>query len=262
MSARKKNLAKFINNLVGNVEPETAQSVLDDIFARSKTITDHARLVDTDCVLCLNPLAEGCEDMDEGGSGEGPPAPGLQVVQLPRCEGHYFHRRCVYDLFSNTNFKKCPICSHQYMMSFGNQPPNGRMTWKESPFSLSGYDCPTIVISFDMPSGILPAYTVADGEGGVVTVPEQRYMGASRVAYLPKNAEGEIMLKYLVRAFRYRWIFRVGTSLTTGQKNCVCWGDIPIKTATSGGFVAHGYPDPTYMSRLIEMCQYKGIFID
>jgi hypothetical protein len=65
-----------------------------------------------------------------------------------------------------------------------------------------------------------------------------------------------------VRAFRYRWIFRVGTSLTTGQKNCVCWGDIPIKTATSGGFVAHGYPDPTYMSRLIEMCQYKGIFID
>ena len=79
---------------------------------------------------------------------------------------------------------------------------------------LSGYSCPTIVINFDMPSGTLPAYTVPDGEGGQVVIPEQRYSGASRVAYLPKNSEGEIMLKYLVRAFRYRWIFRVGTSLS------------------------------------------------
>lgn len=257
MSARKKNLAKFINNLLGNVEPETTQSVLSDIFGRSKVITDQEKLADTDCVLCLNPLAESSEE-----AGGGSDAHGLQALQLPRCEGHYFHRRCVYDLFSNTNFKKCPICSHQYMMSFGNQPPNGRMTWKESSLRLSGYSCPTIVINFDMPSGTLPAYTVPDGEGGQVVIPEQRYSGASRVAYLPKNSEGEIMLKYLVRAFRYRWIFRVGTSLTTGQKNCVCWGDIPIKTSTGGGFVAHGYPDDTYMSRLIEMCQYKGIFID
>ena len=38
MSARKKNLGKFINNLLGNVEPETTQSVLSDIFGRSKVI--------------------------------------------------------------------------------------------------------------------------------------------------------------------------------------------------------------------------------
>jgi hypothetical protein len=283
MAVRRRNLAKFVNNLMGNVEPETTQSVLSDIFERSRVIADPERLADTDCVLCLNPLgcagetaveglASGAEDLGDGagetaveglasGAG-GSDARGLEVIRLPRCEGHYFHRQCVYDLFSNTNFRKCPICSHQYMPAFGNQPANGRMTWKESPMQLAGYSCPTIVIQFEMPSGVLPAYSVPDGDGGSVTVPEQRYSGASRVAYLPKNADGEIMLKYLVRAFRYRWIFRVGTSLTSGQKNCVCWGDVPIKTATTGGFAAHGYPDTTYMGRLIEMCQYKGIFID
>jgi deltex-like protein len=43
---------------------------------------------------------------------------------------------------------------------------------------------------------------------------------------------------------------RIGTSQTTGAKNQVVWGDIPHKTAFSGGFSRHGYPDETYFERL------------
>ena len=63
----------------------------------------------------------------------------------------------------------------------------------------------------------------------------------------------------LVRAFEGGHAFVVGQSVTTGQDNTVIWGTIHQKTNTHGGTGAHGWPDPTYVNRLVSECAAKGI---
>ena len=70
------------------------------------------------------------------------------------------------------------------------------------------------------------------------------FAGASRIAYLPDNAEGRRLLKRLEYAFSKGLTFTVGTSLSTGQGDVVTWASIHHKTSISGG--AHGFPDPSY----------------
>ena len=53
----------------------------------------------------------------------------------------------------------------------------------------------------------MPGGTKADG---------QRYSGTSRTGLLPMEAEGIVIFKMLVEAFKRRLTFLVGTSLTTG----------------------------------------------
>ncbi len=51
----------------------------------------------------------------------------------------------------------------------------------------------------------------------------------------------------------------VGTSVTTGQSNCVVWNGVHHKTNTSGGATNFGWPDPTYFVRVKEELKDKGI---
>ena len=54
------------------------------------------------------------------------------------------------------------------------------------------------------------------------------------------------MLSLLAEAFRRKLTFKVGTSITTGQPNCVVWQGIHHKTSPVGGATSFGYPDETY----------------
>ncbi len=76
------------------------------------------------------------------------------------------------------------------------------------------------------------------------------YSGANRTAFLPNNKDGQEILTLLAECFRRKLTFIVGTSVTTGQQNCVVWGGIHHKTSPSGGFSAYGYPDETYFERV------------
>lgn len=66
----------------------------------------------------------------------------------------------------------------------------------------------------------------------------------------------------LAEAFRRRLTFKVGTSITTGQTNCVVWQGIHHKTSPSGGTSNYGYPDPSYFHRVTEELKARGITID
>ena len=74
--------------------------------------------------------------------------------------------------------------------------------------------------------------------------PGSNFIGATRIAYLPDNADGRRLLKRLEYAFSKGLTFTVGTSLSTGQGNVVTWASVHHKTSISGG--SHGYPDPSY----------------
>eukprot|EP00593_Proboscia_inermis_P001392 CAMPEP_0171295334 /NCGR_PEP_ID=MMETSP0816-20121228/3918_1 /TAXON_ID=420281 /ORGANISM="Proboscia inermis, Strain CCAP1064/1" /LENGTH=123 /DNA_ID=CAMNT_0011767897 /DNA_START=445 /DNA_END=816 /DNA_ORIENTATION=- len=87
--------------------------------------------------------------------------------------------------------------------------------------------------------------------------PGQRYTGTSRTAYLPDTTEGREVLNLLKKAWDRRLIFAIGTSITTGQDNCVTWAGIHHKTSSDGG--AYGYPDSTYLARVKGELKDRGV---
>jgi deltex len=62
--------------------------------------------------------------------------------------------------------------------------------------------------------------------------------------------------------FRRKLTFIVGTSVTTGQKDCVVWAGIHHKTSPTGGFASFGYPDATYFDRVREEMAARGVTPD
>lgn len=64
----------------------------------------------------------------------------------------------------------------------------------------------------------------------------------------------------LKKAFERRLVFTIGTSVTTGQENCVVWNGIHHKSDTSGGASHFGFPDPTYFSRVKLELAAKGVY--
>jgi deltex-like protein len=66
----------------------------------------------------------------------------------------------------------------------------------------------------------------------------------------------------LIKAFERRWSFIVGTSVTTGQKNCVVWSGIHHKTSLYGGSSHFGYPDNTYFSRVKLELADRGVVLE
>ena len=89
----------------------------------------------------------------------------------------------------------------------------------------------------------------------------QAYQGTKRVAYLPDTDEGRESLALLVKSFERRMTFVVGTSVTTGQTNCVVWS-VHHKTNTHGGSSHFGYPDQTYFNRLSNELADRGVTLD
>jgi deltex-like protein len=105
-----------------------------------------------------------------------------------------------------------------------------------------------ITIRFDLASGI---------QDHRHPNPGQYFSGTSRVAYLPNTPHGWEVLGMMQQAWDYKHMFRVGTSITTGQSNTVVWNDIHCKTSLCGG--AFGFPDAGYLDRVTEELRDVGI---
>eukprot|EP00542_Grammatophora_oceanica_P017037 CAMPEP_0194045396 /NCGR_PEP_ID=MMETSP0009_2-20130614/16746_1 /TAXON_ID=210454 /ORGANISM="Grammatophora oceanica, Strain CCMP 410" /LENGTH=133 /DNA_ID=CAMNT_0038690241 /DNA_START=250 /DNA_END=651 /DNA_ORIENTATION=+ len=99
----------------------------------------------------------------------------------------------------------------------------------------SGYNCNTIQIDYTMQSGTQKEYHPSPGTS---------FGSTTRTAYLPNNADGQMLLQRLKYAFMHGLTFTVGTSLTNGARNVITWSSIHHKTSLSGG--AHGFPDSGY----------------
>ena len=171
----------------------------------------------------------------------------IDVVKLHRCEDHFYHMECLYNLIQDKKGGgfKCALCQKIYGILLGTMPP-GTMTAKISKSKkCSGYKENTIVICYNIPSGIQN---------------NKPFSGTSRTCYLPNNKEGREVLALLKIAFDRKLTFVVGTSVTTGQKDTVIWNGIHHKTNLYGGTDYYGYPDPTYFNRVKEELASKGVF--
>jgi len=148
-------------------------------------------------------------------------------------------------------------CSCGFKFTTPGAQPSGTMAVRRIRDSCAGFEgstAGTIVIEYRFPDGV---------QHSRMPSPGQPYAGTSRTAYLPDNpAIGERALALLVRAFSAGRLFAIGTSVTTGRSNTTVWGGIHHKTNLSGGVDRHGWPDPTFMDRLISECAAAGIMED
>ncbi|XP_036059408.1 E3 ubiquitin-protein ligase DTX3L [Onychomys torridus] len=166
---------------------------------------------------------------------------------LPKCK-HEFCTPCITKALSIKPV--CPVCQISYGIQKGNQP-DGIMTFSTLRQSLPGYeDCGTIVIHYNMKSGI---------QTNEHPNPGKSYPGTHRTAYLPNNEEGRKVLDLLHEAFKKRLIFTIGYSRVSGASDVITWNDIHHKTSTFGGPENFGYPDPNYLKRVKEELKAKGI---
>lgn len=169
-----------------------------------------------ECTICLERLEENQ----------------AAIVRLVTCK-HEFHGSCIETALSHC--KKCPTCRKPVGKPQGKMP-RGKMTieWR-SDLTCSGFSPGAMVLTYRIDSGIQKQYHENPG---------MAHASATRVAYLPDNAQGHRLLKRLKFAFSCGLTFTVGTSLTTGVQNTVTWSSIHHKTSLSGG--VHGYPDAGY----------------
>jgi len=207
-----------------------------------KSVTDPEKIPhedDDNCPICLCPLRADPNDPDDEQ---------MPVVQLTKCS-HFFHEACISPCVNNGALR-CPICQAVTGLLTGTQP-KGSMSTSTSSSSLPGYPgVGTITVHYNFPDGV---------QGPEHPHPGERYSGTSRIGLFPNNAEGKKVVKLLELAWRQRIVFTVGRSMTTGADNCVIWNGIHHKTSSTGGPTAHGYPDPTYLSRVQEELAAFGI---
>lgn len=167
---------------------------------------------------------------------------------LDKCT-HPFCKGCIELHF--TYKPTCPVCGTVYGKVIGTQP-DGTMTISSSKRrSLPGHEPHGYIsVSYDFPDG-----TQTD----VHPKPGKPYYGTSRTGYLPDCPKGRIVTRLLKVAFDRRLVFTVGRSRTTGMDDCVTWNDVHHKTTLAGGPQNFGYPDPTYLDRVLEELAAKGV---
>ena len=169
----------------------------------------------------------------------------IDTIKLFRCEDHFYHIECLLNLIQQKTGFKCAVCQKQYGIIIGNMP-KGTMTVKiNNNLKCQGFpNCSTINIYYHFNSGFM------DGK---------KYTGTSRSCYIPNTKNGRILLGLLKISFDRLLTFTIGTSVTTGQKDCVVWNGIHHKTSTYGGATSYGYPDDTYFNRVCEELASKGV---
>ena len=187
---------------------------------------------DDDCDICLEKLKNG-----------------NAVSKLTRCV-HVFHTDCIRAACNVV--QRCPICRVCGPNLEGNCPP-GRMTWKvDDDFDekLAGYEnCKVIQITYEMNGGY---------QDGRHSNPGVWYDGAIWDAYLPDNSEGNRVLELFKKAWKMKKTFTVGRSLFHNEDNRITWNDIHHKTDPVPN-EPFGYPDPTYLTRVVEDMKAMGI---
>lgn len=188
------------------------------------------------CPICLESINEG------------------EAVVTCNCQSgtHGFHKHCLAQWLPRA--RNCPHCQAQVGIYQGTQPKNGYMAIETKGFKLAGFDCATLVITYNIEDGIQEEEHPEPGE---------YYEGTYRRAFLPFNSEGLETLRLLKLAFDNRNIFRVGQSLTTGQNNVTCWSTIPHKTVANAdinNYIEFGFPDANYFDRVKYQCNNLGIY--
>ena len=185
-----------------------------------------------ECEICL-------EDMNNG----------VAVSKITRCV-HRFHTDCIRRACMVC--QRCPICRVCGPNMEGNCPP-GRMVWEVSDKlkgKIAGYEnCGVIVITYTM------NYGVQDDRH---QNPGAFYEGIRWTAYLPDNLQGNRVLGLFKQAWKMKRTFTIGRSLALGLDNRITWNDIHHKTSLEPN-KEFGYPDPTYLKRVIEDMKAMGI---
>lgn len=201
-----------------------------------------------DCCIC-------CEKVDQpSGYGDGKDK---VCVKLKRC-GHLFHRLCLFAMYNNGHKDgsiQCPTCKTIYGKKLGNCP-DGEMDYMTIAESLPGHtDCGTIRILYDIKPSI---------QGPEHPNPGKRFTtkGFPRCCYLPDNEKGRKVLRLLIKAWKRRLIFTIGTSTTTGEPNTVTWNEIHHKTELYTNYTGHGYPDPNYLDNVLLELAAQGVTDD
>lgn len=67
------------------------------------------------------------------------------------------------------------------------------------------------------------------------------------------------MLRLLRVAWDRKLTFTIGTSVTTGTTDTVVWNEIHHKTESHSNSSGHGYPDPTYLDRVLLELAAQGV---
>jgi len=187
------------------------------------------------CSICLNKVNDG------------------DAVMTCACQGgHGFHKNCLSQWLPQA--RNCPYCQAQVGIFQGNQPKDGYMGIETRGFSLAGFNCATIIITYNLEDGI---------QSNNHPEPGKAYTGTYRKAFLPFNSEGLETLRLLKIAWDNGNIFHIGESLTTGRKNTVCWGTIPHKTMPNtdiNQYIEFGFPDNDYFERVKYQCNNLGIY--
>ncbi|KAF2363640.1 Zinc finger RING-type [Trinorchestia longiramus] len=203
------------------------------------------------CSICLSPCHEkSCYETAKQSARDL-----VGCVSFSLC-GHTFHTCCLLMLVPvNSSSISCPNCKTIHGVLTGTQPVGGTMTVGRVPDSLPGYpDAQTIIVSYSFPRGV---------QGPEHPNPGQPYKLVSfpRVGYFPDTPKGNKVLSLLREAFNRRLIFTVGTSATTGTRDCVVWNGIHHKTETTN-YGGHGYPDPNYLDNVIMELAAVGVTDD
>ncbi|CAG2236898.1 DTX [Mytilus edulis] len=183
-----------------------------------------------DCAICLEELQDDTKKT------------------LHKCK-HVFCKGCIDECFRHRPV--CPTCGMVYGIVIGTQP-TGTMKVEHRPqLHLQGHKKPGCwVITYTFYSG----KQTAEHQN-----PGKPYRGTSRIAYLPGNEKGTMVMKLLKIAFDRKLVFTIGHSRTTGEENVVTWNDIHHKTSMGGGPQAFGYPDPEYLDRVLDELAVKGV---
>uniref|UniRef100_A0A7S2XP90 RING-type E3 ubiquitin transferase n=1 Tax=Attheya septentrionalis TaxID=420275 RepID=A0A7S2XP90_9STRA len=174
----------------------------------------------SDCPICLEELSHLNSSL---------------VSQIKDCQ-HTFHQSCIEECLNRE--PKCPICRKPVGEPQGRSP-SGTMSIQLMKRNHPGDASSTsnyISMTYHIPSGIQHSFHEN---------PDRPYAGAIRTAYLANSDEGRRLLSRLRYAFTHGLIFRIGTSLTSGQTNVVTWTSIHHKTSIHGG--PHGLPDANYI---------------
>ena len=208
----------------------SVQDSIKKAVASAKHVTP---LSEERCCVCLEDFADD-------------PLDGDAIIQLGRCPTrHPFHAGCISHALHIA--PRCPVCLTQYSGIIGTQPA-GTMTLTRIAQPLPGEHDDTVVVDYYFPSGTQTSRDPNPGRG---------YHGTSRTAYFPMSRDGRKVLLKLMQAWDRRVLFTVGTSVTTGQTDCVVWNGVHHKTSMHGGPASFGYPDATYLNRVtMEMATF------
>ncbi|KAH7648196.1 deltex-related RING finger [Cryptosporidium bovis] len=195
--------------------------------------------IDDDCCLCLHRLEDN-------------------LIRLNKCS-HVYHNECLSEMIGHLKGKNslfCPLCMTVQCFGKGSSPPGimRYIVYKSGNIEIESYpNINVIEIEYFIPNGI---------QNNRHPNPNKPYIGTYKIAYLPYDEQGKILLKGLSKAFKLGHTFKVSslTNSTTGiNMDITQWNIIPHKISTCGGPALQGFPDPFYYGNVLKKLSSLGI---